>query len=156
LNGQMRMAFGWVGVLAAHVTISIAAAGCGDGEDDGRDADPSAGGSGATSLPPSSSKLSDISDGQAAAFCGDLESIQGGYGRKTRTFTCGDLEVTRAFDLGANEAECKVSFTTLPNACSSLTTGQIKACVQEIWAATCESQDTPSCDPFVACAGGGS
>jgi hypothetical protein len=150
----MRMAFGWLGVLATQVTISMAAAGCGD-EDDGRDADPSATG-GAMSLPPSSSMLSDISDGQAAAFCGDLESIQGGYGRRTRTFTCGDLEVTLAFDLGANEAECKVSFTTLPDACSSLTTGQIKACVQEIWTATCESQDTPSCDPFLACAGGGS
>jgi hypothetical protein len=152
----MRMTLGWLGVLATCLTITMTATGCGDGEDDGSDADPANGGGGSTSLPPSSSKLSEISDGQAAAFCGDLESIQGGYGRKTRTLTCGELEVMLAFDLGANETECKVSFTSLPDACASLTTGQVKACVQDIWAATCEARDTPSCGPFLACAGGGS
>jgi hypothetical protein len=149
---SMRITPGWFGLLAAGMSISIAAAGCGGGSADGRDttSDPEG-----EVTPPPSSKLSDLSDGQAAAFCEDLALRQGGYGRKTRTLTCGEAEVTLSFDLGATEAECKASWR-LPPACSSLTVGQITSCVQDIQAATCEAKDTPSCDPFLACAGGAS
>lgn len=147
----MRITLGWVGVLAICITNSIAAAGCGDDA-----ADDGGGDAGATSIPPSASKLSEISAGQAAAFCGSLASIQGGYGRKTRVLSCGEAEVTLSFDPGGNQTECQASFRQLPAACSSLTTGQIETCVQDIWAATCETRATPSCGPFLACTGGGS
>src|SRR6185295_2099692 len=124
----MSITVGWVGVLAADLMISIAAAGCGDGSDGGRDAAPDPEGE---ATPPSSSQLSDLSDGQAAAFCDDLALIQGGYGRKTRTLSCGAAEVTLSFDLGANQAQCKASWM-LPGACSGLTAGQITTCVQDI------------------------
>ena len=115
-------------------------------------------GCGGSSNPPSGSPdgsrtVVSLTDAERAAFCADLASIEGGYSKK-HELSCDGGTSSITFSIGTDATSCKTVFRGLPASCANLTVGQLKGCVTDTYALTCENAGTsvPSCDPFFACA----
>ncbi len=117
------------------------------------------GGSGtsASSPPADSSTIASLGDGELGAFCAELASVEGGYS-KLHDLACEGGSSSVSFQIGTDQTSCEALFKALPASCGTLTVGQLKACVADTYAATCDTSNlvTASCDPFFTCAFGAS
>jgi hypothetical protein len=111
----------------------------------------------ASSPPADSSTIVSLGDAALGAFCAELASVEGGYS-KVHDLSCEGGSSSVSFQIGTDQASCETQFKALPASCVALTVGQLKTCVADTYAATCDDSNlvTPSCDPFFTCAFGAS
>ena len=111
----------------------------------------------AGSPPADSRTIVSLGDGERGAFCAELASVEGGYS-KTHDLSCEGGSSSVSFQIGSDQASCETLFKALPASCATLTVGQLKACVTDTYASTCDTSNAamPSCDPFFTCALGAS
>ena len=110
------------------------------------------------SSPPADSKtIVSLGDGELGAFCAELASVEGGYS-KTHDLTCEGGTSSVSFQIGTDQASCETVFKALPASCATLTVGQLKTCVADTYATTCDTSNAAlqSCDPFFTCVLGAS
>jgi hypothetical protein len=111
----------------------------------------------ASSPPADSTTIVSLGEGELGAFCAELASVEGGYS-KTHDLSCDSGTSSVSFQIGTDQASCETQFKALPASCATLTVGQLKSCVTDTYASTCDTNDAaiPSCDPFFTCALGAS